>query len=342
MHWDIGVDLGTDNVRVVLPREGVVLNEAASLVFRTGRELPAFGGNAARDILGRTCETMSVRRPLRDGVLESSLTARHMFQWIYHQVSPSRRRRKPNVLITCSPFSRPVQQDALMSAAIEAGGTVAGLVRSDAAAAIGAGLDLLAPEAKLVIEAGAGKLSATLFTLGIEAAYAFLPYGMERIDDRIQRFIRVRSGFRIGRNTAREIKHTLGSAQPDSAPIDVIMHMIGFSIDERLPRRFDVETRPVLDACEDVIREMINMCTSVIDNAPEELSADLNDIGAVLTGGGAELTHLDRRLADAIDIPCRIASHPDLCCARGLQVILEEPDRYDDIIINERVNTIWR
>lgn len=342
MHWDIGIDLGTENVRAVVPREGVILDEAALLVFRDGRELPAFGGKAAREIYGKTCDTMHIRRPLRDGVLENSLTARHMIQWVLHQSGVSSRRKRLNVLMTCAPFTRPVQQEALMSAALEAGASVVALVRSDAAAAIGAGLDYLAPEAKMVIEAGAGKISATLFTLGIEAAYSYLPYGMNRIDERIQRFIRARSGFRIGKNTAEEIKRTLGSAQPEMAPIDVIMHMIGFCIDERLPRRFDVETEPVLDACEDVIREMENMCTTVVDNAPEELSADLNDIGAVLTGEGAELTNLDRRIGNAIGIPCRVASNPGLCCARGLQAILEQPDIYDDILMTERANTLWR
>ena len=342
MRWDVGIDLGTENVRMAVWKEGPVLDAAAALAFREGRDTPVCCGDAARQLYGRTCEGMSVVSPLRDGALENNFIADRMFHWLYRQLELSGRKRRFNVLITCAPFSRPVQREALLSAAIDAGAAAAALIRSDAAVALGAGLDLNAPEAKLLVDAGAGKLSATLFTFGRVAAYGYLPYGMNRIDERIQRILRTDCGYRIGRNGAREIKHTLGSALPKTAAADVIMHMTGFSMFDRLPRNFDVETRPVLEACEDVMRELTGLCASVVDNAPEELSADLNDAGAVLAGGGAEMTGLDKRIGDALGIPCRLAEAPSTCRIRGVYRIMENPDDYKAAFMDQKFNAAWR
>lgn len=342
MRWDVGIDLGTENVRMAVNKEGPVLDEAAMLAFREGRETPFCGGNAAGQLLGRTCEGMRVVSPLRDGVLENNFTLDRMFHWLYRQAENTTRKRKFNVMVTCAPFARPVHQEAMLAAAIDSGAAAAALIRSDSAAAVGAGLDLNAPEAKLLVDVGAGRMSATLFTFGRVAAYGYLPYGMNRIDERIQRIIRTDYGYRIGIKGAREIKHTLGTAQPKTAAADVIMHMTGFSMYDRLPRNFDVETRPVLEACEDVVRELTGLCMSVVDNAPEELSADLNDAGAVLVGGGAELAGLDKRIGDALGIPCRVADAPSVCGIRGLYKMMENPDDYKAAFMAQKVNAAWR
>lgn len=341
MRWDVGIDLGSEYVRMAELKSGPMLEEAAALAFREGRDTPIYGGDAAARLYGRTCEGMSVQRPLRDGVLENNFTADRMFHWLYRRMDSVNQKRRFNVLLTCAPFSRPVQQEALMTAAVDAGAANVALIRSDAAAAVGAGLDLNSPEAKLLVDVGAGKISATLFTFGRVAAYGYLPYGMSRIDERIQRIIRTDYGYRIGRTGAMEIKHTLGSAQTDTAPGDVIMHMTGFSIEERLPKHFDVETKPVLQACEDVVRELCALTASVVDNAPEELAADLNDAGVVLTGGGAELPGLNKRIGDALGLPCRVADVPATCGIRGLYQMMETPQAYESMFMNQKSGKVW-
>ena len=342
MRWDVGIDLGTQSVRMAELKQGPMLEAAAALAFREGRDTPFCGGDAAARLFGRTCQGMSVQRPLRDGVLENNFIADRMFGWLYRSMETVNSKRRFNALVTCAPFARPVQREALLTAAIDAGANTAALVRSDAACAIGAGLDLNGPEAKLVVDVGAGKLSATLFTYGRVAAYGYLPYGMGRIDERIQRFVRTEQGYRIGSPSAQEIKHTLGTAQPQLAPPDVVMHMSGFSLADRLPRNFDVETEPVLRACEDVVRELVSLCASVVDNAPEELSADLNDTGVVLVGGGAEMHGLDKRIGDALGIPCRVADAPRTCGIRGLYAIMENPEAYASVLMEQKHSAAWR
>ncbi|MBQ3424131.1 MAG: rod shape-determining protein [Clostridia bacterium] len=341
MHWDIGVDLGTRSVRMAELKNGPVLAAPAALAFRGDSRVPICVGDIAQRLVGRTCEGVSVVHPLRDGVLENNLYAARLFQWLFRRSDALKARRRWGAMITCAPFARPVQREAMLTSAIDAGAAEAALVRSDAAAALGAGLDLNAPEAKLVVDVGAGKVTATLFTFGRVAAFGFLPYGMDRIDERIRRILRGSYGYRVGIQTSEEIKHTLGSALPDKAPRDIIMHAAGVDVRRRMPMNFDVETRPVLEACEDVVAEIARLVGNVVDSAPEELCADLNDVGAVLTGGGAAMTELDRRIGQALGIPCRVADAPESCGIRGLWRIMEDPGAYPAALIERQARQVW-
>ena len=342
MQWDIGIDLGTETVRMAELKSGPVLSAPAALAFRTGRNVPICVGEIAQRLEGRTCQGVSIVHPLRDGALANNLYAAHLFRWLYSQAESVNTRRRFGIAVTCAPFARPVQREALQDAALDAGAAEVALVRSDAAAAVGAGLDLNAPEAKLVVDLGAGKITATLFTFGRVAAFGYLPYGFSRIDDRIRRILRTEYGHRVGRAASIEIKHTLGSALPETAPKDIIMHATGIDLAQRMPVTFDVETQPVLNACEDVVAEVARLCAAVADNAPEELSADLNDAGAVLTGGGANLAELDRRIGQALGIPCRVADAPADCAVRGLAAIMANPDAYAGIVQDKQTRSTWR
>jgi len=342
MRWDIGMDLGTDYVRTAEFKQGAAMEAAARLAFREGKDTPLCCGDVAARIAGRTCEGVEVVAPFKDGVLENNFYLDRMFRWLFRQSEGLPRGKRFGAMMTCAPFARPVQQEAMISAAMDAGAAEAALVRSDAAAAIGAGLDLNSPEAKMVVDIGAGKVTATLFTLGRVAAFGYLPYGLSRIDERVQRIVRMESGYRIGLNSAREIKHTLGTALPEAAPGDIIMHMTGFSMEKRLPESFDVETQPVLHACEEVVCEIAGLCANVVSEAPEELAADLNDAGVVLVGGGAEMPGMDKRIGDTLGIPCRIADAPSKCAVRGLAEIMVAPEKYAAVMMTRTRKGSWK
>ena len=342
MRWDIGMDFGTDYVRAAEYRQGASLEAASRLAFRDGKETPLCCGDIAARIAGRTCAGVEVVSPYRDGVLENNFYFDRMLRWACRQMDGVSRAKRFGLMMTCAPFARPVQQDAMLSAALDAGAAEAALVRSDAAAAVGAGLDLNAPEAKLVIDIGAGKVTATLFTLGHVAAFGYLPYGLNRIDQRMQSIVRTECGYRIGINSAREIKHTLGTALPEAAPNDIIMHMTGFSMESRLPESFDITTGLVVHACEEVVREIAGLCANVVSQVPEEISADLIDTGAVLTGGGAEMSGLDKRIGDTLGIPCRIADAPGKCAVRGLAEIMRAPEKYEQVMLSRTRKGNWK
>lgn len=331
MRWDLGIDLGTENIRMAAAGRGVILGAPALLTLREGSESPFAAGEAAHALLGRTCEGMRVVAPLRDGVLENNMYAEKLLRWAIQQQESGKKARRPAVLITHAPHARPVQQEALMRSAIEAGAGEASLIRSDVAAALGTGMDILAPEAKMIVDVGAGSMTATLFTLGRMAATATLPFGLDRIDETIIRMLRTEEGFLIGARTAAELKQTLGSALPSAAE-GVPMQAAGINIKERIPEMRAVSPELVWRACDGLVRELITMCASVMENAPEELAADLNDAGVMLVGGGARLSGLDKRIGDAFGVPCSIAEAPEACAAKGMEEYIDNTARYEKVL----------
>ena len=341
MRWDIGVDLGTKNIWLAEQKAGPVLGEAATLAFREGENRPFATGDEAQALEGRACAGVSVHRPLKDGTLQNPFHAQCLLEWAFARSEALQGTKHFSALITCSPSSRPVQSEALAGAAVEAGAADAALVRSDAAVALGAGLDILSPQGCMVLDLGAGGITATLFTLGRVADYAALPYGMSRIDQRIQNSVRTRLGYAISPHSAEELKLSMGAASLQYAAMGAPMSIAGLDVAERLPREFSVPPSLVVEACLDVSREIAAMAASIVDAAPAELAADLNDTGVVLAGGGALLSGLDKLIGDALSVPCRVADVPASCGVRGLHAIMQAPERYRGFFL-DAARSAWR
>lgn len=328
MRWDIGIDFGTEMVRVAELKKGLSVSAASRLAFRDGRDVPICCGDVAWRIRGKTCSGVEVCAPLKDGVLSSNLYTDRYLRWLYRQCPDTTKGKRFGVMISAAPFARVVQQEAMMTAAVDAGATEVCLVRSDTAAAVGAGLDITLPEAKMVVDVGAGKITATVFTMGRVAGFGYIPYGLDRLDEKIMRLVRAEKGFRIGMKSAREIKHTLGTALPMAAPEDLIMHMTGISMEDRMPKQFDLENTMIVAVCEEMVREIVQLCVTVLSEVPDGIAADLYDAGVVLTGAGAELEGLNKRIGDALGIPCKIADAPAQASAAGLFEIMRNAEAY--------------
>ena len=329
MRWDTGIDLGTANVRMADADDGMILNEPALMALREDGSA-AYAGAAALRLLGREPQGMTVAGPLKDGVPESTFHTQRMFQWLMRRGESEKRRRR-SVLVSCAPFARPAYREALMQCALDAGASDVALVRSDTVSALGSGVDLMGPQATFLVDVGAGKMTATLFSMGREVAFGSLPYGMDCINERIVNTLRADYGFGIGWRTAEDIKLALATAHPGDAS-DIKAQAAGLDIDQRLPRVAEISPELIMKLCQDPLRELMGVCQAVISEAPEELSADLNDVGAVLAGGGAAIPGLDKLIGDTLGIPCSIADSPALCAIKGINAILLEPDRYSSLL----------
>lgn len=328
MRWDTGIDLGTQQVRMA-GAAGLILDEPSYIAMREDGSAAYVGENAWR-LLGRAPKGLTVEGSLRDGVPESTMYAQRMFQWLFRRAEAEKRRRHA-VLISCAPFARPAYREALMQAALDAGATDVALVRSDAVCALGSGVDLMGPQATFVIDVGAGKMTATLFSMGRQAAFGSLPYGMNRVNERIIDALKAEYGFAAGFRTAEDIKLALASAHPGDVS-KVKARAAGLDLFARLPRLVEIAPEMITRLCQDPLRELMGMCSAVIANAPEELSADLNDVGATLAGGGAQIPGLDKLIGDTLGIPCSIAEAPALCGIKGIRAMLLEPDRYQSLV----------
>lgn len=342
MRWDIGIDMGTENCRAAKLGEGPVSDIPAFLAYREDRDQPFALGHDAMALIGRASEDMLVTRPLRDGVLMDGAEFEKLVR--YTESTAGLREnaaRRFNCACTCAPYARQAQQDAMLTALVDTGAGEAVLVRSDYAAALGAGMDPIMPEAFMIADIGAGKVTCTIFTLGRIAAQGHMPYGLERLDQDIVRAVREKYAHAIGLLTARDIKHSLCTALPSPATRDVEMTVGGYAVRERQPEHFTVKGADVEEVCRDFVREVARMCRTTLADIPEELAADLNDTGCVLTGSGALLSDMTTLLTRETGIPCRLGDAPSTAAVRGLARMLREPEEYPAAVMSRLSRYNW-
>lgn len=332
MQWEIGIDMGTAGVRMAQRENGVLYAESAALAYYVQEKQPFAWGDAAQKLMGRTPPSVKLRAPMMGGVLEDAHAARFWLQQLTQQAAQTHRNRRGTVLLSYTAGSRAAHEEALMRTAVEAGALEVGLVRSDVAGAIGAGMDVLAPGASFVLEIGAGHITASIITLGRIAASGSIPYGFDRINEQFKRALVAEKGFAVGDMTAENVKRTMGAAQGAQYAEGVSMTVSGFDLRERNVRAETLHPSDVCRTIDLVIAEIVFMLHGLVSQIPEELAADLIDAGLVVIGGGANLPGLDRVLGEALEIPCRIADEPETAVVRGLYEILRRSNHYDALV----------
>lgn len=332
MQWEIGIDMGTAGVRMAQRENGVLYAESAAQAYYVQEKQPFAWGDAAQRLNGRTPPSVKLRAPMMGGVLEDAQAARFWLQQLTQQAAQLHRNRRGTVLLSYTAGSRAAHEEALMRTAVEAGAVEVGLVRSDVAGAIGAGLDVLAPGASFVLEMGAGHITGSIITLGRVAVSSSIPYGFDRINEQFRRAMVAEKGFSVGDATAEAVKRSLGAAQGSQYAEGVTMTVAGFDLRERNARSETLRPSDVCKVIEPVVAEIVFMLHGLVSQIPEELAADLIDAGLVVIGGGAQLPGLDRVLGEALEIPCRIAEMPETAVVRGLYEILRRSNHYDALV----------
>lgn len=332
MQWEIGIDLGTAGVRMAQREEGVLFAESAALAYYVQEKEPFAWGDDAQQLTGRTPPAVRIRRPMMGGVLEDASAVRFWLQELTKRAAQEHRNRRGTMLLSYTAGSRAAHEETLMRAAIENGAVEVGLVRSDVAGAIGAGLQVLEPGASFVLEIGAGHITASILTLGRIAASGSIPYGFDRINEQLRRALVADRGFAIGEMTAEQAKKMLGAADGMEVVDCDSYEASGFDLRELAPKTIELQPYDLLRVIAPVIDEIVFMVHGMEAQIPEELAADLIDSGITVIGGGAQLPGLDRVLGEALEIPCFIAEDPENAVVRGLHEILRRSNHYDALV----------
>ncbi len=332
MQWEIGIDMGSTGVRMAQRENGVLFAEHADVAFYAQERQPFAWGDEAHALRGRTPAAVQLRRPMLNCVLEDAAAAQLWIQRLSQQAAAAHRNRRGTVLMSYAPGSRAAHEEALMRAALDAGAQEVGLVRSDVAGAIGAGMDVLAPGASFVLEIGAGHIAASVWTLGRLAAGGDIPYGLNRVDEQLRRALIAAHGFSIGEPSVEAARQMLGAAEGAQLSDGVEMRVPGFDLRSRMARVEVLHPSDVIPVLEPMISEIVFLLNGLIAQIPEELAADLIDSGLMVIGGGALLPGLDRVLGETLDIPCTIADDPENAVVRGLYEILRRSIHYDDLV----------
>jgi rod shape-determining protein MreB len=317
----IGIDLGTSTVLVYVKGEGIVVNEPSLVALnRDGTKILAVGRQAA-EMVGRTPDTITIVRPMREGVIADFVVTEGMLHYFIAKVQGRQRIFKPEVMICVPSGVTSVERRAVTEAAISAGAKQAWLIDEPLAAAIGADLPISQPSGHAICDIGGGTTEIAVISLsGMVVAHS-IRVGGNRIDDAIAAHVKRRHNLLIGERTAEEIKIGIGSAL---APKELLtMEVRGRDLVSGLPKNVELNSREIAEAIQDPLAQIVGAVRGVLEQTPPELAADIYDKGIVLSGGGALLRNIDRYLVMHTGVPAIVADDPQTCVARGTGLALE-------------------
>jgi rod shape-determining protein MreB and related proteins len=321
----IGIDLGTANVLVYVKGRGIVINEPAVVALANRENTVVAVGSEARNMMGKTPDTISVIRPMKDGVIADYLITEAMLRYFIGKVVGRVNLIRPEVMICIPIGATSVEQRAVRDAAEQAGARrPAQLVPEPLAAAIGARIPVGTPSGNMIVDIGGGRTEAAVISMyGIVVAESVRVAG-DRMDDAVTAYVKRRHNLIIGERTAEEVKVTIGTAIPLQE--ELTMQVRGRDQVTGLPRTITLNANEITVAIQDCLASMVQTVRSVLERTPPELAADVIDRGLVLTGGGALLRHLGVLLTQETGIPCHVADNPLECTAIGAGVALEHLD----------------
>ncbi len=311
---DLGIDLGTANVLVYAEGKGIVLREPSVVAIdkNSGKVLQV--GAAARNMLGRTPGNVVAVRPLREGVISDyEMTERMLALFLKRIIRYSL--VKPRVVVCVPSGITEVEERAVIQATMEAGARRVYLIEEPFAAALGAGLDLNAPNGRMVVDIGGGTTDIAVLSLNDIAVSSSIKIAGDTFDDTIITYLRRRHGLLVGANTAEEIKTTIGCVT--ERPEEVSMTVKGRDLKTGLPKDLLVTSSELLEYLRRPARFIVDEVLSVLELSSPELVADVAGNGIILTGGGSQIWGMDRMLYERTDIPCMVADDPDSCVALG-------------------------
>ncbi len=331
MSKDIGIDLGTATVLVYVKGRGIVIKEPSVVAIDKNTEKILKVGREAQLMLGRTPGNITAIRPLRDGVISQYEITLRMIQYFIKKACGTVV-FKPRIIICVPSGITEVEERAVVDAATQAGAKRTYLIEEPVAAAIGAGIDISAPNGHMVVDIGGGTTDIAVISLGGVVAAESIKVAGDKFDEAIIRYVRRRHNVLIGERTAEEIKIKIGAAWPREEPRAI--EVKGRCLIQGLPRVVRITSQEIPDALEEPITSVIEAICSVIERTPPELIGDILSNGIVMTGGGSLLYGLDRLIAYATGIKTRVADKPISCVAIGTGKSLEHISQIPEGAIN--------
>ncbi len=322
----IAIDLGTTNTLMYVPKKGIVLNEPSVVAVSVPENAVLAIGNEAKEMIGRTPESIVAHRPLKDGVIADYRITEAMLRYLIKKTGASVRFLRPEVLVSVPAGITSTERRAVVDAAMSAGAKAAYLIKEPVAAAIGAGIPIGESSGHMIVNIGGGTTEVAVISLGgLVTAHSARVAG-NAFDTAITEHIRKRYGMVIGEPTAEYIKINLASAVMEEEPEHLTIR--GRDLASGLPKETVISSHEITEALRNPLSEVLMAVKHVLQNTPPELAADVIDKGIVITGGGALMKHIDQLIAQAISVPVYIADDPLVCVVKGAGAALENLEAY--------------
>lgn len=328
---DIGIDLGTVNTLVLVKNKGIVIREPSVVaIHKKSKQILAIGTEAKR-MLGRTPFAIEAIRPLRDGVISdfdsTEAMLRHFIQKVHQNPGKGLKMPKipkPRVVVGIPSGVTEVERRAVQEAVLSAGARACYLIEEPMAAAIGADLPIEDPEGNLIIDIGGGTTEIAVISMGGTVMIKSLRIAGDEMDQDIVNYMKMRYGMLIGEKTAENVKLEIGSASPLKIEKETVVR--GRDLSTGLPKSLKISSTEIREALMGTINQMIGVLNDVLEGTPPELISDILERGIVITGGGALLRGLDKKIAEETKMPVYIADDPLTTVVRGCGKVLDNLD----------------
>lgn len=329
----IGIDLGTTNVLVYVPGEGIVLNEPSVVAVSDDSQVLAVGSEAKR-MIGRTPESIRAYRPMKDGVIADYRVTEAMLRYFLSKALGKYNIFKPEVMVSVPAGVSSTEKRAVIEATIKAGARNAYVVKEPILAAIGAGVPIYEPQGHMIVDIGGGTIDVAVISLGGIVASNSVKCAGNRIDAAIIDYIKKTRNLSVGEKTAEEVKIAIGSALPLEE--ELVMDIKGRDILTGLPRTTEVRTNEIVRAISKELRDMVKAIKDVFQETPPELAADIIDAGIIMTGGTSQLRNFPELIKRRTGVKAKVADQALFCVAKGTGEALEHLDMYKRSIIAKR------
>jgi len=327
----IGIDLGTTYTLIHVPKRGIVINEPSVVAVALDDNKILAVGNEAKDMIGRTPDTIRAIRPLKDGVIADYRATEAMIRYFINKTLGGIRLFRPEVMVAVPAGISSTERRAVIEATIAAGAKAAYIIKEPVAAAIGADIPIGSATGHMVIDIGGGTAEMAVISLGGIVASTSVRVGGNKFDAAILEYVRKKYNLAIGERTAEEIKINIGSAlyMEDKLYLEIR----GRDIVTGLPRSLTVSSDDVTEAIQNELEAIISVAKKVLQKTPPELAADIMDKGIVLTGGSSLLRNIDQLLSRTTGVSAYVADDAMLCVAKGTGIALDNLDSYKRSIL---------
>lgn len=330
----LGIDLGTANTLVFLPGKGIVLNEPSVVAISEQDKKILAVGNDAKEMVGRTPDTIIAYKPMRDGVIADYRVTEAMLRYFIDKALGKWNVFKPEVMVSVPAGITSTERRAVIEAAIRAGAKNAYVVKEPILAAIGAGIPIQEARGHMIVDIGGGTTDVAVISLGGIVASTSVKCAGNRVDAAIADYIKKTFNLAIGDKTAEDIKINIGSAIPLEQELS--MTIKGRDFITGLPRSTELRTNEVVKAISKELRDMVKAMKDVLQETPPELASDIIDYGIIMTGGSSMLRNFPELVYRRTGVKAKLADDALYCVAKGTGIALEHLDTYKKSIISKR------
>jgi rod shape-determining protein MreB len=331
---DLAIDLGTANTLIYRRGEGIVCNEPSVVAVQmahNGKKRVVAVGIEAKNMLGRTPESIVAVRPMREGVIADYEITEEMLKALIRKVNGGRSFVKPKIVICVPHAVTEIEKRAVRDSAIAAGAREVYLIEEPMAAALGSGLPIAEPCGSMILDIGGGTTEIAIISLKGIVFSRSLRVGGDKLDEAITNYVRRKYNLLIGEASAERMKIAIGSVAATGDNLS--MEVRGRDVIQGVPKTALVTENEIRDSILEPVNQIVDVVRTALEKTPPELASDIMERGITMTGGGSLLKSLDKLITKETDIPVSVVDDPLASVVNGSGMVLERFEALRGVIL---------